>query len=710
MNNTEIQIFGKKNVELFTISFCLILFLIRTTIPVLKYPFLLLYIVLVSYILLEKRSRLFSDFKSSKNLPVTLILLFLYILLACFFSDKIYLSVIKDIINIVVLFTIMLMTAVFADDNNDLKILQRHFLNLLLVFALIISIQRIYAYFYLSSYSNGILHNKTDAVDTNFALLPVFFGMIGSVYYLFRETKGYKIFLLNILLFVCSINISLSGSRRGMVIFALFYLAIVIIQLGRFISNNQKIKLIYKNTFGYFLSFSLFIVITPAILLKTSVYFKNNVLEGLGIKNKAYTKIIIGQTILSYLHIINKDINGEGIYEKIWHPVFDPKDPEAGTGNGNYKIAYTLTGKNVEIVPEGSKGYLLDKTCIGDSSLTHAYFFQLINSRAVEKGDSLVASIYCFVSEDFNGTATAFRALGSVSGEADKYYDLDKKGSWQKLIVPISCEKGELKIYLYLNKGEVRNFSTLTGYVIFAYPEFTRIFRNKNISVSSLNDNKAFGKSSLIKEIDIDKSERKKNLPDLRKVNSAGLSIFQIDLITNLKSVSDSDPARKWIAKLVSEDTIYHRYKANLGLPLSSDKFGEDRISRWKFALKIFNIEYNWPKKIFGGGFNFLNWYGYFFLNDKTKTDYPHNPFLHILLYSGLLGLIIYFLFLYKVFYYYIKYVKEYPLLLFFFLLTFYFTLFSGGSPFDPPIMGFFMVLPFVIHSINNRERLKVLS
>jgi hypothetical protein len=65
------------------------------------------------------------------------------------------------------------------------------------------------------------------------------------------------------------------------------------------------------------------------------------------------------------------------------------------------------------------------------------------------------------------------------------------------------------------------------------------------------------------------------------------------------------------------------------------------------------------------------------------------------------LGLIIYCYFLYKVFFYYIKYISEYPLLFIFFLITFFFSFFSGGSPFDPPIMGFFVILPFFIHSIH---------
>ena len=42
------------------------------------------------------------------------------------------------------------------------------------------------------------------------------------------------------------------------------------------------------------------------------------------------------------------------------------------------------------------------------------------------------------------------------------------------------------------------------------------------------------------------------------------------------------------------------------------------------------------------------------------------------------------------------------------FLITFFFSFFSGSSPFDPPIMGFFILLPFFIHSIHKNDNQKV--
>jgi hypothetical protein len=187
------------------------------------------------------------------------------------------------------------------------------------------------------------------------------------------------------------------------------------------------------------------------------------------------------------------------------------------------------------------------------------------------------------------------------------------------------------------------------------------------------------------------------------KQKYSGIDLFCFPLLVLQSSVSlqdGSDPIRNWASKFISEDTTYYPYKANIVLETTSNQLTESRLLRWQFGWQIFTKEYNWSKRIFGGGFSFLNWYGYYFLKDKTLSDWPHNPFLSILLYSGIIGLTIYLFFLYKVSYYYIKYAKEYPLMFIFFLITFFFTFFSGGSPFDPPMMGFFVILPFFIHSI----------
>jgi hypothetical protein len=124
-----------------------------------------------------------------------------------------------------------------------------------------------------------------------------------------------------------------------------------------------------------------------------------------------------------------------------------------------------------------------------------------------------------------------------------------------------------------------------------------------------------------------------------------------------------------------------------------------DRVERWSYGLTLWANDYKWHQKLFGKGFVYLNLYGQKF--NFNLSDWPHNPFISILLYSGLVGLLVYIWLLIRVVKLYYIYRKSIRIHFICFLLTFFFSFFSGSSPFDPPIMGFFILLPFFILSIN---------
>lgn len=133
-----------------------------------------------------------------------------------------------------------------------------------------------------------------------------------------------------------------------------------------------------------------------------------------------------------------------------------------------------------------------------------------------------------------------------------------------------------------------------------------------------------------------------------------------------------------------------------------SQLFG-DRSERWLYAFNIWKTEYNWLNKLFGKGFNFLNQFSEEFTNN-TRPDYPHNPFISILLYSGLVGLIIYLIVLLRVFHLYLMFKKRVFLIFVFFAITLIFSFFSGLNPFDPPIMGFFLLVPYIFKYLNSDQ------
>jgi hypothetical protein len=133
---------------------------------------------------------------------------------------------------------------------------------------------------------------------------------------------------------------------------------------------------------------------------------------------------------------------------------------------------------------------------------------------------------------------------------------------------------------------------------------------------------------------------------------------------------------------------------------VSQETFFLDRSSRWIYARELWETKFNVRDKIFGHGFDYLEWYGEKFLGSSKKYDWPHNPLISIVLYSGVAGLLFYILLITRAVVLYLNYRNKHKLAFIGFLITLFFSFFSAGNPFDPPIMGFFILLPFFIHSI----------
>ncbi len=484
---------------------------------------------------------------------------------------------------------------------------------------------------------------------------------------------------------------------------------------------------------SYLLSFIFVIIFFGCFIHFSSFTLKNKCLEFIGSQYPERTRRDISFIFLKYSTVVNKNVTFEDVYRKIWSPNLNPFDPDSGWGTRIHKTVFPLTGKNAEIVPVGSKGYLMDSSCNSDTRAGNAYSYTIISNETVSVNKILVASVFCYVSTDFDGEWALISCEGATEGKKGNEYDLKLKGTWQKLILRVNCLEGNAPVYLYFSKFGVTDLSSLKGYVIYAFPNVEIREKTDSILPRSEKTIKPSSKSSEKKEIEKSKasypfsksmiggneSTNYNNIPIAVSHGYASYNTGQITQVMersypsyiktsilvlplifhkNLDSL-DRDPIRDWFARIISEDTVYYGYSTKITINSFSNEFLNSRLLRWQFAWQIFNKEFNWKQKIFGGGFNFLNWYGFYFLKDKTLSDYPHNPFLSILLYSGIVGLILYLFLLYKVFYYYLKYIKEYYLFLIFFLITFFFSFFSGSSPFDPPIMGFFILLSFFFHS-----------
>jgi len=351
----------------------------------------------------------------------------------------------------------------------------------------------------------------------------------------------------------------------------------------------------------------------------------------------------------------------------------DPKNPDSGWGSKISIPEFPLTGEKVDIVPQNSVGYKMDSTSNAATWNNNAYSYTDIS--ILFQDDTLpaniepfYASVYCYVSKDFDGTWAQISAEGGASGKNIQEYDFSKKGTWQKLQIDFKSKSGIPPVYLYWSKYGVTDFRNLKGYIIFAYPEYYKDSLKRKIEISSIS----------------------------KEMN--GFSIFKSSLLDpEILSLILSRIGFSFLQDSVGQIKIekYLTY-------LESNKFTGTRTSRWYYSWILFK-EYPIQKKFFGGGFDYHEIFRKEF--GEGEYDYPHNPFLSAFLYSGILGGIAYIWFMFLVFYYYIKYYRYHLYFFICFLIVFYFSFFSANTHFSVPIFAILSIIPFLTRYIVEKEK-----
>ena len=139
-------------------------------------------------------------------------------------------------------------------------------------------------------------------------------------------------------------------------------------------------------------------------------------------------------------------------------------------------------------------------------------------------------------------------------------------------------------------------------------------------------------------------------------------------------------------------DSVIHKYYSKDTI----NYFTASRTDRWRYALELWQTRYNTKQKIFGQGFNYLEWYGQKFWGNPKRYDFPHNPIISSFLYSGIIGGIVYIIFLLLSLWLYWKRRKELGIFFVMYLCCMFFSMFSGSSHFSFPLFAFLSFLPFV--------------
>jgi hypothetical protein len=194
----------------------------------------------------------------------------------------------------------------------------------------------------------------------------------------------------------------------------------------------------------------------------------------------------------------------------------------------------------------------------------------------------------------------------------------------------------------------------------------------------------------------------------VRKTSLTGGNISSI--ITKKYNYSEASVADLAFMKVVfskfniyfSPDTLTRLRDDNYIKHLSEDKFKGGRTARWYFAWSVFK-DYPWYKKIFGGGFDYLEMFGKKF--GEAKYDWPHNPMISAFLYSGILGGFVFLWFLMMVIVNYLLYLRMHFFFFICFIVTFFFVFFSDTSLFNTPLFTFLCIVPFFTKYLHMIEK-----
>lgn len=356
-------------------------------------------------------------------------------------------------------------------------------------------------------------------------------------------------------------------------------------------------------------------------------------------------------------------------YPEFKRSKFDPKNPYT-YATRPYKREYPLTGRNVEIVPVNCAGYKLDSETSYRQSINFVHSTTIYSESETKIGDVIRASVFCYVSDDFNGNSAKLGLSGDIVGKKQIYYDLKKKGAWQRLEIEVTANGGIVKAFLFFSQKDVKDFSTLKGHVIFAYPQFEVIKASKDIGQSSLKSESVFyllSKASIIPSFT--------TFADTTEIPDEGLD----EVVDNAETEFQKE---------------YER-----------DKFAGARLDRWRYAWFLYTKEYSWWQRIFGGGLGYTRSFAKTF-NSPIVYDYPHNPVLSMLLYAGIIGVVVYFWLLIKTVYLYWIYRHEYWYVFICFVIIYFFSFFSANTLYDPPVLAFFIVFPFIVDYYKKKDRI----
>ena len=130
---------NKIKYEINVLIIIILLFLFRTAVPIFKMPFLVLFGLLFIYLQISYKSKIRIVLKRLWKINVLVFSLFSLLVISFFLSDKIYLVVFKDVINVIILISFYYLLNFIICKKIYFSYFIKKFIRFILLFAFLIS-------------------------------------------------------------------------------------------------------------------------------------------------------------------------------------------------------------------------------------------------------------------------------------------------------------------------------------------------------------------------------------------------------------------------------------------------------------------------------------------------------------------------------------------------------------------------------------------
>ncbi|MCB2195279.1 MAG: O-antigen ligase family protein [Bacteroidetes bacterium] len=305
-------------------SITLILYILRSVFLPFKFLFFFsLFLLGLNVIINFKQNYSKLNLKDFYKLK-EIIILGAFLVIGILISNKFYLQPIKDLSNFLIVLLLVYIYQIIKP-KISIKLLLQLWVYLTLIIGILGLIKWQLGIRELNFVSNNYILTPTTSFvsDSNFYGNHIILTIILFLYGLQSRKLKNKVFFDQIILWVFILNISLTGSRRSimllvvLILITVFYLIFFKRKTSSYLYQNLKVLLLTI--------LGLIILFIFLLTFRTSI-IKNN-----------RTRSIITSQLYSYSTIIYPNIDNETLYCKLWFPMYKMKNDSNLLYNGNFE-------------------------------------------------------------------------------------------------------------------------------------------------------------------------------------------------------------------------------------------------------------------------------------------------------------------------------------------------------------------------------------